>query len=134
MTQESDEDKIDYRLAGRDDETDILAVLKEVASEVPVRLDGPEREAKIQTEIVQCHQNKKSWVAVDADGQVVGFVLTRPDTYEGKAALYIPYSGVSADARGQGIFSTFLEKLKENNIPLMANVLHDNKSGMENIS
>ena len=69
MTQESDEDKIDYRLAGRDDETDILAVLKEVASEVPVQLDGPEREAKIQTEIVQCHQNKKSWVAVDAVGK-----------------------------------------------------------------
>jgi hypothetical protein len=35
------------RLAGREDETDILAVLEEVASEIPVRLDGEERQRKI---------------------------------------------------------------------------------------
>jgi hypothetical protein len=60
---------------GRDHETDILAVFEEVASEIPVRLDGEERQRKIQTEIMQCRQAGKSWVAVDTRGKVVGFVL-----------------------------------------------------------
>jgi predicted nucleotidyltransferase len=123
MTQVSNRNGIDYRLAGRDDETDILAVLEEVASEIPVRLDGAERQDKIRTEITQCHETRKSWVAVDKkDGKVVGFVLARPDAREGKAAIYMPYAGVSADSRQRGIFSTLVEKLKANGVPLIANV------------
>jgi hypothetical protein len=64
MTQVSNENGIEYRLASRDDETDILAVLEEVSSEIPVRLDGAERQEKIRTEITQCHETRKSWVAV----------------------------------------------------------------------
>ena len=133
MTQVSSGTEIDFRLAGRDDETDILAVLEEVATEIPVRLDGAERQDRIRTEIRQCHQTKKSWVAVDTDGKVVGFVLARPDAHEGKAAIYMPYTGVSAGSRRRGIFSTLVEKLKANGVPLLASVLHDNGSGMEDI-
>jgi len=124
---------ISYRIAGRDDETDILAVLEEVAPEIPVRLDGAERQEKIRTEITQCHQTGKSWVAVDTARKIVGFVLARPDTHEGKAAIYIPYIGVSADSRRRGICHTLVDKLKTNGVPLIANVLHDNRAGMENI-
>ena len=134
MTQVSNENGIEYRLASRDDETDILAVLEEVSSEIPVRLDGAERQEKIRTEITQCHETRKSWVAVDADGKVVGFrVLARPDAHQGKAAIYMPYAGVSAESRRRGIFSTLVEKLKANGVPVIANVLHDNRSGMEDI-
>jgi ribosomal protein S18 acetylase RimI-like enzyme len=122
-----------YRLAGREDETDILAVLEEVASEIPVPLDGEERQRKIQTEIIQCHQTGKSWAAVDTHGRVVGFVLARPHGHEGKAAIYMPYAGVSADSRRRGIFSSLVEKLKANGVPLIAKVLHDNRSNMEEI-
>lgn len=122
-----------YRLATKDDETDILAVLEEVAPEIPVRLDGEERQTKVKTEIRQCQQTKKSWVAVDTDGNVVGFALARPDAYKGKAAIYLPYVGVSIGSRRDGIFSTLVEKLKANGAHLIANVLHDNKSGMEDI-
>jgi predicted nucleotidyltransferase len=125
--------EIVYRVANGDDETDILAVLEEVATEIPVRLDGAERQEKIRTEIRQCHQTKKSWVAVDADDKVVGFVLARPDAHESKAAIYMPYVGVSTGSRRSGIFSTLVEKLKANGVPLIANVLHDNSSGMANI-
>jgi hypothetical protein len=125
--------EIEYRIANGDDETDILAVLEEVATEIPVRLDGEERQQKIQTEIRQCHQTKKSWVAVDTDGKVVGFMLARPDAHEGKAAIYLPYVGVSAPSRRSKIFSTLVEKLKANGVPLIANVLHDNRSGIADI-
>ena len=133
MTQMSNESDIDYRPAVRNDEPYILAVLDEVASEIPVRLDGEERQAKIQTEITQCRQSGKSWVAVDTHGKIVGFVLARPHAHEGKAAIYIPYVGVSAVSRGRGIFSALLAKLKANGEHLMANVLHDNRSNMEHL-
>jgi hypothetical protein len=82
-----------YRLAGRDDETDILAVLEEVASEIPVRLDGEERQRKIQTEIIQCRQTGKSWAAVDTHGRVVGFVLARPEVMKVKLLSICPMPG-----------------------------------------
>ena len=122
--------RIEYRIADGEDETDILAVLEEVATEIPVNLDGAERQEKIRIEIRQCQQTKKSWVAVDTDGKVIGFALARPDAHEGKAAIYLPYVGVSAASRRSGIFSTLVEKLKANGVPLIANVLHDNHSGM----
>ncbi len=125
--------EIEYRVANGNDETDILAVLGEVTAEIPVRLDGEERQQKIRTEIRQCHQTKRSLVAVDADGKVVGFVLARPDAHEGKAAIYLPYVGVRTASRRRGIFSTLVEKLKANGVPLIANVLHDNGSGMGDI-
>jgi hypothetical protein len=130
VTQASNENGIDYRLAGSDDETDILAVLEEVAPEIPVQLDGPERQAKIKTLIRERHRSGKSWVAVDADHGVVGFVIARPDVYENRAAIYIDYVGVSKDSRRRKIFSTLMEKLKANGAPLIANVLHDNRSFM----
>jgi ribosomal protein S18 acetylase RimI-like enzyme len=119
-----------YRLAGHDDETDILAVLEEVASEIPVRLDGEERQEKIQTIIVECHTSGKSWVAVDATAKVVGFILARPDAHEGKAAISILYVGVSADSRHSGVFSALLDKLKADGVPLIASVLPNNQSDM----
>jgi ribosomal protein S18 acetylase RimI-like enzyme len=130
MTQISS--KIDYRLASRDDETDILAVLEEVAPEIPVRLDGPERQEKIRTIITECHRSGKSWVAVDGDGRIGGFVLARPDVHEGHAAISVRYVGVSADSRRRGIFFALMERLKANGVPQTASVLHDNRSAMVN--
>src|ERR1700693_2724252 len=126
MTQASNGNKIDYRLAGFDDETDILDVLEEVAPEIPVRLDGSERQSKINTIITQCHRSGKSWVAVDANDRVVGFVLARPDAYDGQTAISVSYVGVRTDSRRRKIFSTLMEKLKANGVPLTASVLHDN--------
>src|ERR1700722_19959360 len=95
--------KIEYRIATVNDETDILTVLEEVAPEIPVRLDGEERQQKIRTEITQCHRTKKSWIAVGEDGKLIGFILARPDAHEGKAAIYLPYVGVSAASRRNGV-------------------------------
>lgn len=122
--------QISYRPAIGDDETDILALLEEVAPEVPVRLDGKDRQDKIQTVIVECRRSGKSWVAVDSSGSVVGFVLARPDAHEGKAAISLLYAGVGADSRKGGVFSALLEKLKAERVPLLASVLPNNQSGM----
>jgi hypothetical protein len=121
---------VSYRVATRDDETDVLAVLEDVAPEIPVRLDGPERQERIQTIIQQCHRSGKSWVAVDANGKVIGFLLARPDAREGRAAISVQYVGVTVGSRRRGVFSTLIEKLKANGVPLIATVLHNNQSSM----
>jgi N-acetylglutamate synthase-like GNAT family acetyltransferase len=120
----------EYRKANSNDETDILAVLEEVAPEIPVRLDGQERQEKIKTIIIECHGSGKSWVAVDVDGKVVGFILARPDVHDDQSAISIRYVGVRADSRRRRIFSTLVEKLKANGVPLTASVLRDNRSSM----
>jgi len=121
--------QITYRAAIRDDETDIMDVLKEVAPEIPVPLEPvEEQEAKLQTVIVQCRQNGKSWVAVDKVGKVVGFALAWQDFQDGPISLR--YIGVSKSAREAGIFSTLIKKLKEAGAPLTTSVLHGNRSQM----
>lgn len=106
-----------------------MDVLEEVAQEIPVRLDGPERQEKIKTIIIECHKSGKSWIVVE-NNRVIGFVLARPDAYKGQAAIALMYGGVRADLRRRGIFFTLMEKLKSNDVPLIANVLRGNLSSM----
>ena len=40
-----------------------------------VLLDTPERQDAIRNIILECHKSGKSWVAVDENSRVVGFVL-----------------------------------------------------------
>jgi ribosomal protein S18 acetylase RimI-like enzyme len=122
---------VDYRVAVQNDETDILAVLEEVAPDIPVPLDTPANQDAIKTIIIQCRQSGKSWVAVDQNDKVIGFVLAKRDLHDDdNRALSMRYIGVSADARRRGIFSTFMERMKANGVPLTASVLHGNKSAM----
>jgi N-acetylglutamate synthase-like GNAT family acetyltransferase len=127
MAQRSD--TIVYRVATFDDETDILDVLEEVAPEIPVLLDTQDKKDKICTIIIQCcRMSGKSWVAVSDDGKVVGFALAQQ--YFQDEPIALPDIGVSAHARGRGIFATLMEKLKANGVRLTANVLHGNRSAM----
>jgi hypothetical protein len=50
---------VDYRVGNRNDETDIWAVLEEVASEIPVKLDTPDHQDKIKP--LQANE----WVILD---------------------------------------------------------------------
>jgi ribosomal protein S18 acetylase RimI-like enzyme len=137
MTEASKEDDaIEYRVADSDDGTGILAVLKEVAPEIPVSLGTPGAEAAMQAIIEDCCNSGESWVVVDTAGTVVGFVLAKPDNYERfqfeNGAVSVRYIGVSKASRGQGISGGLMEKLKGKGAPLTASVLHTNKSDMVN--
>src|SRR5258708_7728549 len=127
MTQKSN--TIEYRIASRNDETDMYGVIEEVAPEIPVLLDIEDRQDAMRGIIVECHKSRKSWVAVNANGGVVGCVLARPDFHE-DGAISLRYIGVSKTSRRQGIFATFIEKLKTNGVALTASVLHNNSSAM----
>jgi N-acetylglutamate synthase-like GNAT family acetyltransferase len=126
--------KIEYRVANSDDSAGILTVLQEVASEIPVSLDGPERQNIIQNIIAECCDSNESWIAVNADGTVVGFVLAKPDRLERfeheNQALSLRYIGVNRTSRQRGIFAALMKKLTAKGVPLTASVLHTNHSAM----
>jgi N-acetylglutamate synthase-like GNAT family acetyltransferase len=128
MTQESN--TIKYRLATHNDETDMYTVIEEVAPEIPVSLDTEDNQRNMRGIITECHMSGKSWVSVDANGEVVGCVLARPDFHE-RGAISVRYVGVKKTSRCQGIFATFIEKLKADGVPLTASVLVNNSSAME---
>jgi hypothetical protein len=75
-------DTPEYRVANSDDAIGILTILQEVAPEIPLSLDTPERRGIMQSIIEECCASGESLVAVDADGTVVDFVLAKPDQFE----------------------------------------------------
>jgi Acetyltransferase (GNAT) family len=120
-----------YRLANGEDHTDILAVLEEVAPEIPVSLGSTANQEAIKSIIVACCASGESWVAVDTDGTVVGFVLAKKDLHENNA-ISLRYIGVSKGSRQLGIFAALIEKVMGKGVPLTASVLHTNCSDMTN--
>jgi hypothetical protein len=53
----------------------VLAVIKEVATEIPLCLEGSARLADMRQFIARCCQEGTSLVSVDKNGIVVGFLL-----------------------------------------------------------
>jgi ribosomal protein S18 acetylase RimI-like enzyme len=126
--------KFTLRKATYDDHTDVLAVMEEVAPEIPVAINTPERFNAVKDIIVDCCGSGASLVACDTAGTVVGFVLAKADVLErfqlDNEALSLRYIGVAKTARGSGILSALLTELMEAGEPLNASVLSGNKSAM----
>jgi len=110
-----------YRVAVAGDEAGILKVFAEVASEVPTAV-RPQTEGYIKRFVA----SGQSWVATDADGKIIGYVLAE------KAAdtISLVYLSVAKKARGQHISTALVSKLKESGVPIVTDVQSDNKSSM----
>ncbi len=92
---------VEYRPARSIEADRILAVLAEVAPEIPVQLTPKAREI-ISSRTAQCCSSEQSCVAVDHAGRVVGFLLAEPDKMESSQALHLPCAGVTKRFRKQG--------------------------------
>ena len=68
-----------YRSARLDDAADILAVLIELAPEIPVQVEPLAREEALYALIRNCSRSGESWMAVDETGRIVGFLLAEPN-------------------------------------------------------
>jgi hypothetical protein len=110
-----------YRVAVSGDEVGILLVFAEVAAEVPTRV-YPETSGTIEGLVA----TGESWVAVDANDQIVGYALA--SKYDN--TILLTYLGVSKTARDQHISTALVSKLKESGAPIVTDVRPDNKSSM----
>ena len=124
---------VTYRQARLDEAADILAVLIEVAPEIPLQVEPLEREEALYALIRNCARSGESWVAVDETGRIVGFVLAEPDQtrrhYAEHEILELRYAGVVKTHRHRGIFAALATRLLDRKVPVMATVSPANRSG-----
>jgi hypothetical protein len=111
-----------YRVAVSGDKAGILKVFEEVAPEVPTRV-LPQTDGIVQRLVA----SGQSWVAVDADGNIVGYALAEPCDSE---TLSLVYVGVSKAARNQHALSSLVAKLQETGAPIITDVRSNNQSSM----
>jgi hypothetical protein len=122
----------EYRLATMDDADAILAVLEEVAPEIPLSLHLPGRKELVFERI----KAGETWIALDHNHQIVGVLLAEPDKLErflnDVHTLELSYGDVKTGHRGQGIFATLVAKMKAKGVQLTVTVKHANASSMAN--
>ena len=125
--------EIAYRPALIDEAADILAVLIEVAPEIPVQVEPLEREEALYALIRNCARSGESWVAIDEAGRIIGFLLAEPDQvrrhYAEHEVLELRHGGVVKSQRHQGIFTGLVERVLARMVPVTATVSPANQSG-----
>ena len=113
---------IAYRLARIEDAAEIHALLLRLAPEIPLLVDTLEREEALYALIRNCGRVGESWVALDKQERIVGFVLIDPEVLERHYAEHeifdLRYAGVAPEHRGHGIFRTLIAKVQSRLVPV----------------
>jgi GNAT superfamily N-acetyltransferase len=124
---------ITYRPAVLDEAAEILAVLIDVAPEIPVQVEPLEREEALYALIRNCARSGESWVAVDEAGRIVGFLLAEPDQvrrhYAEHEILELRHGGVVKSHRRQGIFTCLIKRVLARMVPVTGTISPANQSG-----
>ena len=122
-----------YRLARLEEAADILTALIEVAPEIPVQVEPLEREEALYALIRNCARSGESWVALDATGRIVGFLLAEPNQarrhYAEHEIIELRYGGVVKAHRRQRIFTELLKRVLDRLVPVTATISPANQSG-----
>lgn len=124
---------IAYRPALLEEAPDILAVLKALADEIPLRLEKLEHEEALYRVIRNCARSGESWVATE-DDRIVGVILVQQnetDRFWGEnEALEIRHAGVLPSHRRQGILTELLSRVIARLVPVTVHVATANNSGI----
>jgi ribosomal protein S18 acetylase RimI-like enzyme len=113
---------IAYRPARIEDAPDIHALLLHLAPEIPVLVDTLEREEALYALIRNCGRVGESWVALDEQERIIGFVLVDPEVLERHYAEHeifdLRYAGVAPEHRGRGIFHALIARVQARLVPI----------------
>ncbi|HEX3982832.1 MAG TPA: GNAT family N-acetyltransferase [Acidisoma sp.] len=124
---------IAYRLARLDEAPDILAMIKTLADEIPLRLERLEHEEALYRVIRNCARSGESWAATDGDA-IVGIILAQQnetDRFWGEnESLEIRHAGVLPAHRRQGILTELLNRVLSRLVPVTVHVATANDSGI----
>ena len=122
---------IAYRPARVEDAAEVHALLLRLAPEVPLLVDTLEREEALYALIRNCGRVGESWVALDAEERIIGFVLVDPEVLERHYAEHeifdLRYAGVAPEHRDKGVFRTLILKVQSRLVPITAIVPPHNR-------
>lgn len=126
--------EVTYRQAALDDAAEIHTLLLALAPEIPLRVEKLEDEERLYALVRNCARSGESWVACDATGRIVGFVLVEPAQlrrhYAEGEALELRYIGTAPEYRKQGVFVQLLQKVFERTLPVTTSVNPQSRSGI----
>jgi len=113
---------IAYRPARIEDAPEIHALLLRLAPEIPILIDTLEREEALYALIRNCGRLGESWVALDEQERIIGFVLVDPEVLERHYAEHeifdLRYAGVTPEHRGRGIFRAMIARVQARLVPI----------------
>ena len=111
-----------YRQARVEDAPDIHELLLRLAPEIPLLVDTLEREEALYALIRNCGRVGESWVALDEEEHIIGFVLVDPEVLERHYAeheiLDLRYAGIAPEHRGKGIFHALIARVQARLVPV----------------
>lgn len=124
---------IAYRPALLEEAPDILAMVKTLADEIPLRLERLEHEETLYRVIRNCARSGESWVATDGEA-IVGVMLAQQnetDRFWGEhEAIEIRHAGVLPTHRRQGILTELISRVVARLVPVTVHVASANNSGI----
>ncbi|HTT80231.1 MAG TPA: hypothetical protein VMF86_11185 [Stellaceae bacterium] len=122
------------RQAALGDAADILALLIELAPEIPLQVDTLEREEALYALIRTCARSGESWVACDAAGRIVGVALAeraeRGRHYAEHEVLELRFAGAASSRRDAGVVERLVERVLARLVPVVATISPQNRSGL----
>ena len=125
--------EIAYRPATLDDAAEVHALLLRLAPEIPLLVDTLEREEALYVVVRNCARSGESWVAVRADGRIVGFLLAEPNQrgrhYAEHEIIELRYAGLAGGHRNRGIFGQLVGKVLARMLPVTTTVPAHNGAG-----
>jgi GNAT superfamily N-acetyltransferase len=111
-----------YRQARVEDAPDIHALLLRLAPEIPLLVDTLEREEALYALIRNCGRVGESWVALDEEERIIGFVLIDPEVIERHYAEHeifdLRHAGIAPEHRGRGIFRALISRVQARLVPI----------------
>ena len=114
--------KVAYRQARIDDAPEIHTLLLRLAPEIPLLVDTLEREEALYALIRNCGRVGESWIALDEEERIVGFVLIDPEVLERHYAEHeifdLLYAGVAPEQRSHGIFHALIARVQARLVPI----------------
>lgn len=117
---------IAYRQATLDDAADIHALLLAAAPEIPLAVETLQREEALYELVRNCARSGETWVAIDDDGHIVGFLLAEPNQqarhYAEHEVLELHYAGVAPAHRNKGVFAQLTARLLARMLPVTTGV------------
>ena len=115
------------------DAAEIHALLLALAPEIPLRIERLEDEERLYALTRNCTRSGESWLACDAAGRIVGFVLAEPAQlrrhYAEGEALELRYAGIAPEYRKQAVLAQLVQKVLARMLPVIISINPQNRSG-----
>ena len=121
------------RVASLSDVQGIWGLLRQVAADIPFKLEDELEQETLLSELVACCTSGLSPVLVDNEKGIVGALLARRDQFEwgfrNSEAIHVAYVAVAPAVREDKVLPALLGELKEKKVPLLASVKSGEQSG-----